>query len=204
MFAAVLIYVLAVMSPGSNFILVSRFAASNSILAGIGASVGIWMVGLLFSTSSVLGLAVMIHSFPKFGALATIAGSIYLLYIAFILLRSALRSQGGTQSAMDVGGVSFGRAWKMGVLTNITNMKTIAFMISIFASFLATSSTATDKATVIAICSTFEIAWYSSVALIFGQGLMQRMYFKYSRQIASGLGVFLIGFALQNTLALSL
>lgn len=41
MFAAALIYILAVMSPGPNFILVSRFAASNSIRAGIGASLGI-------------------------------------------------------------------------------------------------------------------------------------------------------------------
>jgi threonine efflux protein len=202
MFSAVLIYILAVMSPGPNFILVSRFSAANSVLAGIGASIGIWMVGLLFSTSSVLGLAVIIYRFPMFGAIATILGALYLIYIAYTLLRSTLTPQPKTANAKDIFRVDFYNALVMGIVTNITNMKTIAFMVSIFASFLSTSKTVVDKITVIAICSSFELLWYSLVALIFGYGIIRHFYLKNHRQIDTGLAVFLLFFALQNILSL--
>lgn len=201
MFAAALIYILAVMSPGPNFILVSRFAASNSIRAGIGASLGIVMVGLVFSTSSVTGIALLLERFPAFSRIATLAGAAYLIYIAFVLFRSAMRPAvpSGSENAIATQ-VGFWKAWRTGVLTNVTNMKTIAFMVSIFAAFLSVPRTGSEKAMVIVICSSFEILWYSGVALVFGQGFMQRIYAKYNRQIDAGLGVFLVLFAAKTAL----
>jgi threonine efflux protein len=203
MFAAALIYILAVMSPGPNFLLVSRFAASNSILAGVGASLGIVMVGLMFSISSVTGLAVLIDRYPAFNQVATIAGAIYLAYIAFLLFRSALRP--ATSNAATLAPVlrtGFWEAWRIGVLTNVTNMKTIAFMVSIFAGFLAVARSGLEKATVIAVCSSFEIFWYCGVALIFGQGSVQRLYARYSRQFDGVMAAFLLLFAGQTVWAL--
>lgn len=201
MFAAALIYILAVISPGPNFILVSRSASSNSILAGVGASIGIVMVGLMFSSSSVMGLTKIIEEFPDFSRVATIAGAIYLLYIAFSLLKNSLRKSGTSRQSDEFMEAGFLKSWKIGVTTNITNMKTIAFMVSIFASFLSVPRTGIEKATVIAICSSFEILWYSLVALIFGQSGMQRLYLRYNRQIDACLAVFLIFFAAENVMA---
>lgn len=202
MFAAALIYILGVMTPGSNFLIVSRFAASSSIRAGVGASVGIVMVGLMFSTSSVTGLALLIERFPSFSRISTIAGGIYLTYIAYLLARSAMQppvSAGEKQQIVRQ--TKFWKAWQIGVLTNVTNLKTIAFMISIFAGFLATNPTLREKIIVISICCTFEIIWYSSVALIFGQGTIQRFYIKYKRQIDGGMAVFLALFVVQAILS---
>ncbi|MBA4195824.1 MAG: LysE family translocator, partial [Comamonadaceae bacterium] len=112
MFAAALIYILAVMSPGPNFLLVSRFAASNSIRAGVGASIGIVMVGLMFSISSVTGLALLIDRYPAFNRTATVLGAIYLLYIAFLLARSAIHpGTGGSDTSAVVNFPGFWRAW---------------------------------------------------------------------------------------------
>lgn len=158
------------------------------------------MVGLVFSTSSVTGLAMMISRFPSFNQWATFAGAAYLIYIAVLIARSALRQRPASDDTQSLSTTrdSFWRAWRTGVLTNITNMKTIAFMISIFAGFLAVERSLSEKAAVIAICSSFEILWYSSVALVFGQGTVQRFYNKYCKEIDIGLAIFLVGFALQT------
>jgi len=200
MFTAALIYILAVMSPGPNFLLVSRYSASSSVLSGIGATVGICLVGLTFSTSSVLGLAILLVKFPGLGRVMTIAGALYLLYIAFQLARSALRSSTGSGAGPVALKGSFVDALRTGVATNVTNLKTIAFMVSIFAGFLATPRMPWEKVTVIAICSTLEFSWYSSVALVFGQGTIQRIYRQYTRQIDGGLAIFLVAFAANNIL----
>ncbi|WP_136417910.1 LysE family transporter [Herbaspirillum sp. ST 5-3] len=215
MFSPALVYIMAVISPGPNFILVSRFAAANSIASGIGASFGIWVVGLMFSISSVLGLALLLGQFPQLNRAATILGALYLLYIAYLLIKSALNSKASDSTIstdfdtketelqlLAKDGVSrFLQSFKMGFLTNITNMKTIAFMISIFSAFLSQSTTTMDKVLIIVICSSFEICWYSSVAFVFGQKRMRQLYFKFNRTIDLCLGLFLIGFAASNVMA---
>lgn len=202
MFAAALIYILAVMSPGPNFLLVSRFAASSSIRAGLGASLGIVVVGLMFSISSVTGLALLMARYPEFNEIATWLGACYLTYIAYQLARSAIRPAASDQQSSTATLITgFWRAWWIGVLTNITNMKTIAFMISIFAGFMATDRTLVEKSTVIAICSTFEVLWYCGVAMVFGQGVVQRFYLRYNRQIDACMAVLLVLFAAQTVMA---
>lgn len=201
MFAAALIYIFAVISPGPNFILVSRSASSNSILAGVGASIGIVMAGLIFSSFSVMGLAEIINAHPNFSRVATIAGAMYLLCIAFSLLRNSMRKSESSRQGNEFVEAGFIESWKMGVITNITNIKTIAFMVSIFAGFLSVRRTGIEKTTVIAICSSFEILWYSLVALTFGQSGMQRFYSMYNKKIDVCLAVFLIFFAAENVMA---
>lgn len=202
MFAAALIYILAVISPGPNFLLVSRFAAANSIRAGVGASLGIVMVGLMFSISSVTGLAILIDRYPGFHQAATLAGAVYLMYIAFLLFRSALKPAISKEASLASNvRKGFFEAWRTGVLTNVTNMKTIAFMVSIFAGFLSVERSGLEKAGVIAVCSSFEIFWYCGVALIFGQGSVQRLYARYSRPFDGGMALFLVLFATQTAWA---
>jgi threonine efflux protein len=202
MFSAAFIYILGVMIPGANFILVSRFAASSSIRAGVGATIGIAMVGLIFSASSVAGIALLIERFPSFSRFATVAGAIYLSYIAYLLMRSALQPTVGTaEKQQAVRQTTFRMAWRVGVLTNLTNMKTIVFMVSVFAEFLVTNPTLQEKTAVIAFCVSFEVLWYLGVALVFGQGVVQRFYMKYGRQIDAAMAVFLALFVIQSILS---
>lgn len=201
MFTAALIYILAVISPGPNFLLVSRFSSSSSFLAGVGATLGIVMVGLLFSISSVTGLALLINQFPWFNRVAAIAGSVYLLYIAAILIKGAFKASSGEDARTAVPEtVTFWQAWRVGVMTNVLNVKTIAFMISIFAGFLVVERTTLEKATVIAICSSLEFTWYASVALVFGQGPVRRFYMRYNKAIDVVMALMMVVFAVRTAI----
>ncbi|NVZ28620.1 LysE family translocator [Pseudomonas gingeri] len=198
MFTAALIYILAVISPGPNFIIVSRFSSLGSVSTGIGATLGICTVGVFFSTISLLGLAALLHQYPAFSKVATLCGSAYLLYIAYSIIRSVLAKSTGTPESTGPGVTSFARAYRVGLITNISNMKTIAFMISIYAGFLSSPRSELDKVLVVLLCSTLEITWYSLVALLFGQGPIKALFLKYTRQIDVGLAVFLVAFSLNN------
>lgn len=198
MFTAALIYILAVISPGPNFIIVSRFASLGSVSTGIGATLGICTVGVFFSTISLLGLAALLHQYPAFSKVATLCGSAYLLYIAYSIIKSVLAKNTGTAESTAPGATSFAKAYRVGVITNISNMKTIAFMISIYAGFLSVPRSEIDKVLVVMLCSTLEVIWYSVVALLFGQGPIKALFLKYTRQIDVGLAVFLVAFSLNN------
>lgn len=200
MFTAALIYILAVISPGPNFIIVSRFASLGSVSTGIGATLGICTVGVFFSTISLLGLAVLLDQYPAFSKAATLAGSLYLLYIAYSIIRSVLARTASAPTASAPGDTSFTKAYRVGVITNISNMKTIAFMISIYAGFLSSPRSDLEKVLVVVLCSTLEVTWYSLVALLFGQGPVKALFLKYTRQIDVGLAVFLVAFSLNNAI----
>ncbi|WP_411566023.1 LysE family translocator [Pseudomonas orientalis] len=200
MFTAALIYILAVISPGPNFIIVSRFASLSSVTTGIGATLGICTVGVFFSTLSLLGLAALLHQYPAFSKVATLCGSAYLLYIAYSIIKSVLAKHTGTAESTGPGVTSFAKAYRVGVITNISNMKTIAFMISIYAGFLSVPRSDIDKVLVVLLCSTLEVIWYSVVALLFGQGPIKALFLKYTREIDVGLAVFLVAFSLNNAI----
>ena len=123
MFTAALIYILAVISPGPNFIIVSRFASLGSVSTGIGATLGICTVGVFFSTISLLGLAALLHQYPAFSKVATLCGSAYLLYIAYSIIKSVLAKNTGTADSTTPRATSFAKAYRVGVITNISNMQ---------------------------------------------------------------------------------
>lgn len=200
MFTAALIYILAVMSPGPNFIIVSRFSSLGSIFTGFGATLGICTVGMFFSIISLLGLAALLHQYPAFSKMATLCGSAYLLYIAYGIIKSVMAKKTGVAESTVPAITSFGKAYWTGVITNISNMKTIAFMISIYAGFLSSPRTDMDKVLVVALCSTLEVIWYSLVALLFSQGPVKTLFLKYTRQIDIGLAIFLVAFSLNNAI----
>jgi threonine/homoserine/homoserine lactone efflux protein len=201
MFYAVFIYILAVISPGPNFILVSRYSALGSVKLGLGITLGICSVGACFSTLSLLGLSSVIHVFPSFARVSVALGALYLLYIAYVILHSTFNRKATAESDTYSDNVVFGgtgKAYCTGALTNVFNMKTIAFMISIWSGFLATPRTPLEQVVAVLICSSLEFSWYFFVALIFGRPVIKSLFFRYRTAIDRGLVVFLTLFAAQN------
>ncbi len=135
-----------------------------------------------------------------YSKVATLCGSAYLLYIAYSIIKSVLAKNTGTPENAGPGVTSFAKAYRVGVITNISNMKTIAFMISIYAGFLSSPRSDLDKVLVVLLCSTLEVTWYSLVALLFGQGPIKTLFLKYTRQIDVGLAIFLVAFSLNNAI----
>ncbi|MEO3323770.1 LysE family translocator [Enterobacter cloacae] len=201
MFYAVFIYLMAVISPGPNFILVSRYSALGSIKLGLAVIFGICTVGVFFSTLSLLGLSSVIHLFPAFSKVSVVFGAVYLIYIAYVVFISTLQSKNTRGEGEDLGGrIKSGTAaaFKIGALTNILNMKTIAFMISIYSGFLSVPRSIYEQVAVVLICSSLEFSWYFFVAIVFSRSAVKTAFYRYRRFIDRGLALFLVLFAFQN------
>ncbi len=65
-FGATLIWLAAVVSPGPNFLVVSRLALSRSRRSAIGATLGITVGSLIYAALTMFGLSVLMrHVFEK-------------------------------------------------------------------------------------------------------------------------------------------
>lgn len=204
MFYAALIYILAVVSPEPNFILVSRYSSLGNIKLGISVTLGICSVGVLFSTLSLLGISSLLNYFPNFSNISVVLGAIYLIFIAYIIFKGTFSKNDNHQDNQNntIISNSLSNAYFIGAMTNLFNMKTIAFMISIYSGFLIVHRSTIEKISIVAICSSLEFFWYFVVALVFSKPLVQRVFFKHRKSIDRGLSLFLVLFALQNIYAI--
>lgn len=200
MFYAAFIYIMAVISPGPNFILVSRYSALGSVKLGLAVTLGICAVGACFSMLSLLGLSGIIHAFPAFAKLSVVLGAFYLLYIAYVILRSTWQNKSTMQdnTSKEVKLQGGYKAFRTGAVTNVFNMKTIAFMISIYSGFLAVPRSTSEKIVVVVICSSLEFSWYFIVAILFARPSVKLLFYRYRTAIDRGLALFLTLFAMQN------
>src|SRR5258708_37911588 len=76
---ATLIWLAAVVSPGPNFLVVSRLALSRSRRSAIGATIGITVGSLIYAALTMFGLSVLILRFAWLGDTIRIVGGAYLV-----------------------------------------------------------------------------------------------------------------------------
>ncbi|MES2979117.1 MAG: LysE family transporter [Pseudomonadota bacterium] len=121
-------HVAALMSPGANVLLVSQLAASDRGRSAFFAALGVTAGALVWASSAVLGVHALFTALPTLRLVLQIAGAAYLLYLAVKLWRS----NGGALDAANRSTTAL-QAFRMGLLTNVTNPKSALFFASIFA-----------------------------------------------------------------------
>lgn len=124
------ITLLAAMSPGPDFIIVMKHALRlrvNGYLASLGVATAIFVhvayciagVGLIISQSIIL-----------FSVIKTI-GAMYLLYLAWQLIRSKPRN-GEIELQQETKQVTLLQSYKEGLLTNVLNPKATLFFLAVY------------------------------------------------------------------------
>ncbi|MFC0266700.1 LysE family translocator [Kushneria aurantia] len=154
-----------------------------------------------FSVISLLGLASILKAFPSFTEISVILGSAYLTYIAYTIFSSTVGIKKTGVKGGDISeGMSFGftESYRVGALINLFNIKTIAFMISIFSGFLATPRSLYEQSLIVIVCSTLEFLWYFLVAFVFGKTSVRNIFLRHRIAIDRSLAMFLVLFAMQN------
>ena len=131
--AILLVDLLALVSPGPNFVLVSSAAVSQSRKHAIWTACGIATGSFAWAAAAALGIVSVFEVFPLLGLILKVVGVAYLLYLGVNLLRSngfqpqERRDRNATGEATDF--------WR-GLLVNMTNPKSAAYYASVFAAFL--------------------------------------------------------------------
>jgi len=168
------VHLLAVASPGPSTVLVIQTAAVSGRRAGLLAAFAMMLGALVWAAAALYGLQVLFARFDWLYVAFRIAGALYLLYLAYMLIRHA----GAPLPEADASMVRAG-AWQgflKALLLQLSNPKVMVFMGSIFISLLPAQPPAWMDATVLAIVAINEFTWFALLALLFSGGAARAFY----------------------------
>lgn len=181
---------LAAMSPGPNFVLVSQtairrgFREAAAVVLGVLAANGVWCAAVM------LGLSALFAAMPWLYGAIKVAGGLYLLYMGVRLWHESSDVPSPSTRATRLPGAAFGR----GMLTNLTNPKSVVYFGSVFAVFLDPAAPGWVQAVAVAIVLADTVLWYGAVAALFSRHVVQRVYATAARWINRAAGTLMIGF----------
>ncbi len=171
---------LAIVSPGPAFLLVSRTAAGRSRPTGMATGLGVGAAITLWATAATFGVAAVMARFAAFYGLLQLAGGAYLIWLGLSAWHDAGR--GGAPPPGEVarparaGGPRRHRAMLTGFLLTLGNPKVVVFFSSIFVTLLPAQAPLWLRIAAIGIIAVQECTWYVLLAAAFAQACMQAGY----------------------------
>lgn len=192
--AVALITVLAVISPGADFAMVTRasyaFGRRSGLLAALGIACGV-QVHVLYT---VLGVAVLISQSPGLFMAMKVLGAGYLIYLGYGSLRTTTRLSLEQDGALAR--PSALSAFASGFLTNALNPKTLLFVVSAYSQVVQPGSSLGLNFAYGAFMSVAHWVWFSLVALFFSREVLRRAMLRRQQVVDRVIGVALIGLGL--------
>lgn len=189
--AVITITLLAVISPGPDFAMVSRNSLLLSRRAGVLTAVGIGLGVLVHVGYTLLGLGLLIQQSLWLFHAIKLAGAAYLVYLGVKMLRTQ-PSHGVPEAASAP--LSDGAALRTGFLTNALNPKTTVFIVSLFLQVVRPGTPLSLQLGYGAFISAAHVAWFSLVALCFSTGAVRSRLLAARHWIDRAFGGLLVGF----------
>ena len=166
------ITLLAVISPGPDFAMVTRNALVLSRRAGVLTALGIGLGVWVHLGYTLLGVGVLMRQSAWLFGAAKLAGAAYLIYLGWKMLRSPPGDLAAT-AARPVSGLG---ALRTGFLTNALNPKTTVFIVSLFMQVVDPQTPLGVQLAYGAFISLAHAVWFSLVALgLSAQAVRQRL-----------------------------
>lgn len=133
------IHALAVISPGPDFVLVSKLSLSYSRRIGFAGAIGVALGIGVHVAYSILGISALIAGSIVLFNTIKILGALYLIYIGVMSFRKS-KPKSEKQITKEVDGadvvknetISRAKALKAGFLTNVLNPKATLFIMAVF------------------------------------------------------------------------
>ncbi|WP_028631711.1 LysE family translocator [Pseudomonas parafulva] len=188
--AVALFTLLAVVSPGADFAMVTRSSYAQGRMAGLAAAMGIALGVQVHVLYTVFGIAVLISQSPTLFLIMKALGAGYLIYLGYRSFTNIQRIN-LDQPAATAG--SLLQALRTGFLTNCLNPKTMLFVISAFSQVVQPGSPLWLNFAYGAFMSVAHWAWFSLVAVFFSSPVLRRAMIERQRMADRVIGVALMG-----------
>jgi threonine efflux protein len=189
---ATLVWFAAIVSPGPNFLVISRLALSRSLASAIAATFGIAVGSLGYAALTMFGLSALILRFAWLGDTLRVLGGAYLTWLGIQAWRAKTEKSPSEVELMAATGRGSMRGIRVGFLTEITNPKGIAFFLGLFAAAVPAATPLWAKVAILSVGGVMEIAWYTVVALALSSAPMRAGYQQVRRGVDRALGTLLI------------
>lgn len=201
------IQLVALISPGPDFFLITQVAVSHSrreaFMAVFGVTIGVAVWALI----ALLGLHLLVEQFPWIQGALYLAGGSYLSYLGLLLLKSGLRARhqqkqgianNVTEKVMarivdERKGVEF--LFK-GLLTNLANPKALIYFGSVFVLFVGDNISNIMRVEIFALVVILTFLWFAVVAILFSLPKPKAIYQKLGAYIDATAGALFLLFGL--------
>lgn len=194
--SVLLIHLMAVMSPGPDFIMALRNSLTYSRKTGIYTAVGFGLGIGVHVFYCVFGLALIISTSEIAFNIIKYLGVAYLAYIGVmsIVSKSSNIEVGKESHLADISPLS---AIRIGFLTNVLNPKATLFFLSLF-TFVIGPNVPTSVSWILGLMMMINTTiWFSLVALFFTQARIRAIFNKYQNIFNTIFGILLIGIAIK-------
>lgn len=194
---AVLIWTVAVLSPGPNFFVTARVAVVVSRKTAVLTVSGIATGTLIWGLSGFFGITFLFNTVPWLYIILKAVGGGYLIYlgIRLVIKKSAVPEPLQHETKLDV--PTRRRAYRTGLLTAMSNPKAAAFAASLFAATMPANPPLSLGLTIVAIMTTMSWSWYAIVAVLFSSSRVTRLYQRFQLWIDRFAGLVFIGFGIK-------
>lgn len=171
-----LLHSLALITPGVNVLLVSHLAASGRVTTAAFASIGIATGAAIWATAAVLGINTLFEALPRIRLVIQFIGVLYLLYIATLLWKAK-----APLPSENIPAISIWRAFRRGLLVNLTNPKAALFYGGIFSATLPLNPSALFLVSAILLLVINCLCWHLLLSFVFSKNKIQVLYSKYAK-----------------------
>lgn len=191
--AVAIITILAVISPGADFAMVTRNSYLYGRRAGLLAATGIALGVQVHVMYTMLGVGLLIANSPSLFTAIKMIGAVYLVYIGYktFFARSMVNADLSTEAPISMLG-----SLRSGFMTNAFNPKTTLFVVSTYTQVVHVDTSIAAQIGYGLFMSFAHWFWFSLVALFFSdsrlRGSMLRRQGALNKMIGSvlvGLGV---------------
>ncbi|GAB6263776.1 LysE family transporter [Photobacterium sp. CCB-ST2H9] len=164
--AVAIITILAVISPGADFAMVTRNSYLYGRKAGMLAAIGIALGVLIHVSYTILGVGLVISKSPILFSVIKIVGAVYLIYLGFNTFSTKVKL---AIDLTETAAMSNFQSLRQGFFTNALNPKTTLFVLSTYTQVVNPETPLTLQIAYGLFMSFAHWFWFSLVALFFSQ-----------------------------------
>lgn len=194
----VTITLLAVISPGPDFAMVTRNSLMLSRRSGVLTACGIGLGVTVHVSYTLLGVGLLIRQSPWLFNAVKLIGAIYLIYLGAKML---MTKSGGVQADSRVAALSDFAALRTGFLTHALNPKTTVFIVSLFMQAVRPDTPLIVQLGYGAFIAAAHAGWFSLVAMCFSATAVRDRLLSLRHWIDRTFGCLLVGFGVALAIA---
>ncbi len=185
------IHLLAVMSPGPDFVMVLKNALQYNRKIAVYTALGIGLGIGVHILYSIAGVAYLLQKNQSLFYIIKIAGALYIIYMGaktFMTQRKKIEI-GGNRNSPEL---STWQAIKTGFFTNVLNPKASLFFLSLFSVLMPPDVPIWFLIGISFMLITVTFLWFSLVSVIFTNRKIVKSYEKYESFLVKAFGLILI------------
>ena len=185
-----LVIFFAIMSPGPDFVIVTRNSLVYSKKVGLYTVLGIALGVLVWVALSIVGVSFLLAKAAIVFTVIKYVGAFYLIYIGYKSLRAKpMDFEKGMEKEREM---SVRSAFMTGFLTNLFNAKAALFFVSFFSVVISPETPVFMRSVYGAEIVLVTLSWFSLVATVLSIGSIKNFFRKVSVWIERVTGALLV------------